>query len=163
MRIFRDSVTPGAIPLDGIDGVFGYCNGRFRWADTDYERFTRAGKQTARIDVNGTAWEAAAIVDCEQGDIGPAQAPDWIRKRHAFRQDAVVYCDRSTLPGLLAATSRITEPWRLWLADWTGHPHIPVLSLPHNVKLLGIQFVSHPDYDESVIIDDTWHPARRAA
>jgi hypothetical protein len=159
MRTFRDSVNPDAIPLDGISGAIGYANGRFRWTAAETERFTAAGLQTAMVDVDGTAFELASILDVERGDAGPAQAPDWIRKRNAFRGDATVYCDLSTLPAVLAATSRVTGSWWLWLAHYTGHPHIPEVSLPAGVKIMGCQYLSTENYDESCITADGWHRA----
>lgn len=165
MRIFRDSVTPAAIPLDGIQGVIGYANGRFRWHPADETRFRHAGLQVAHVDIDGTAWEAAAILDVERGDAGPAQAPDWIRKRNGFRGDATIYCNLSTLPDVLAATSRITHPvtgsWWLWIAHFTGHPHIPPMDLPPGVRVMGCQYLNTENYDESVVVGDAWH--RRAA
>jgi hypothetical protein len=161
MRIFRDSVTPSAIPLGGISGVMGYANGLFRWTGEQAERFTAAGLQVAHIDVNGSAPGLAAILDVETGDAGPAQAPDWIRKRNAFRGDATIYCNLSTLPAVLAATSRVTSSWWLWLAHFTGHPHIPHVNVPPNVRIMGCQFASFENYDESCIVADNWH--RRAS
>ena len=160
MRIFRDSTSPASIPMPGADGVFGYANGRYAWTQADARRFTTAGLQVAHIDVNGTAWEEAAILDVERGDATPAQAPDWIRSRNAFRGDAVVYCALDSLPALFAACSRLTEPWRLWVADWTGVQRMPAITgCPANVRLLGTQYRSTPGYDESLIIDDAWHRA----
>lgn len=162
MRIFRDSVTPSAIPLHGLDGAIGYANGRFVWDASDDARFRRAGLQVAHVDVNGTAPHLAAIVDCETGDVGPAQVPGWLRERNAFRPgDACTYCNLETLPAVLAATSRITFEWWLWLAHFTGKPHIPHVSLPPNVKIMGCQFLSTETYDESCIVADDWH--RRTA
>lgn len=162
MRTARDSVNPGLIPLHGLDIAIGYCNGAFRWTSAETARFTAAGLQIAHVDVNGTAPDLAAIVDVETGDLGPAQAPDWLRRRNAFRPgDACAYCDLSTLPGLLAATSRITFTWWLWLAHFTGKPHIPAVSLPHNVRIMGCQYLNTETYDESLIVADDWH--RRAA
>ena len=161
MRIFRDSVNPSAIPLGGINGVIGYANGRFRWSAEETHRFAAAGLQTAMVDVDGTAWAAACILDVERGDAGPAQAPGWIRNRNAFRGDATIYCDLSTLPAVLAATSRLSESWWLWIAHYTGHPHIPHMTLPANVKVMGCQYASFEAYDESCIVADAWH--RRAA
>jgi len=161
VRTFRDSVSPGAIPLAGIQGVIGYANGRFAWTAAETARFAAKGLQTAMVDVNGSAPESACILDVERGDATPAQAPGWIRERNAFRGDATVYCDLSTLPAVLAATARVSGSWWLWLAHYTGHPHIPAVSLPANVRVMGCQYASFQAYDESCIVAGDWH--RRAA
>ena len=159
MRIFRDSVNAPAIPLDGCQGVLLYANGRFAATAADTERFTTAGIQVAHIDVNGTAWELAAVLDVEAGDAGPAQAPGWIRNRNSFRSDAAVYCGLDNCPALFAATARLSGSYYVLIADWTGQAHIPAITLPANVKLLGCQYASFENYDESCITADGWHPA----
>lgn len=157
MRIFRDSVTPSAIPLGGIQGVMGYANGHFRWTDQETRRFTAAGLQVVHIDVNGAAPGLAAIVDVERFDVSPAQAPDWIRERNAFRGDAAVYCGLDNCPALFAATSQVFGHYWLIVADWDNSPEAPAIRLPANVKLLGKQYKNTPDYDETAIYADNWH------
>jgi hypothetical protein len=157
-RTARDSVSPGAIPLDGTDMVFGYAPpSDFAWSAADFARFGKAGKQVARIDDVGTAWQAASILDVERGAATPAMAPDWIRARHSFRGDPVVYCDEANLPAVLGATSLVTCTWWLWIALWDGSPDMPALSLPSNVRLLGKQYLNTPGYDQSAIVADDWH------
>jgi hypothetical protein len=158
-RIFRDSVTPSAIPLEGISGVLGYANGRYRWMPRDIGRFIQAGLQRAMIDVSGTVWQAAAILDVERYDATPETARTWIPQRNTFRGDATVYCGKDSCEALFAATSHLPGPYWLIVADWTGKPHIPVLTLPPNVRLAGCQYLNTAEYDESVITDDRWHRA----
>lgn len=158
IRIFRDSITPAEIPLGGLDGVFLYANGRYAATNAQAERFTAAGIQVAHIDVTGTDWEQAAVLDVEQFDATPAMAPGWIRQRNAFRGDAVIYCDLNSCADLFAATSQLAEDYWLWVADWTGVPHLPAMTVPGNVKLLGVQYKSTETYDESAITAAEWHP-----
>lgn len=159
-RLFRDSVNPDEIPLDGIDGVFLYANGKFVATSAEAERFTKAGLAVARIDVNGEAPHLASVLDVETGDATPARAASWIGERNAFRNDAAVYCELNSLPDLFAATSHAGR-YRLIVASWDSSTDQPRLDLPKNVTLLGKQFISTAQYDESVIYDDSWHPVKR--
>jgi len=60
---------------------------------------------------------------------------------------------------LFAATSQLREKYWLIVADWTGHPHIPAVTLPDNVRLAGVQYLNTPHYDESAILSEEWHRA----
>ena len=159
MRIFRDSVIASSIPMEGLDGALGYVNGKYRWTAADFDRFTKAGKQVARIDVTGGYWHEAAILDVEENDATPSDAAVWITERNRFRGDATIYTSLSSLGALLGTCDHL--PFWLIVADWTGHPHVPDLTLPANVRLAGVQYASYETYDESCIVADDWH--RRTA
>ena len=158
MRIFRDSVTPARIPLHGTDGVLAYVNGGFAWSPAETGRFTEAGKQVARIDVDGTAWRLASILDVEKFDATPETAAEWIRERNDFRPDtATVYVSRAGLDALFRACHGL-DYWLL-VADWTGAPHRLRMPLPPGVRMAGTQYASVPGYDVSAVYASGWHRA----
>jgi hypothetical protein len=159
-RIFRDAVTPKFIPLN-TDGVFAYVNGDYTWSFIDLDRFVRAKKQVARIDVIGNAWMKAAVLDVERYDATPQKAKDWIPQRNKFRGDATIYCGRANLDELFAAC--MGEMYWLLIADWTGAPHECDIPMPPGVRQIGTQYVSTPDWDASSIYADEWHPVRQPA
>lgn len=161
LRIFRDSVTPQLIPLDGTDGVLAYANGHYTWPQSQITRFAQAGKQIARIDVIGNAPRQASILDVERFDATPQTARTWVPERNAFRGDAVIYCSRANLDELFAALAG--ESYWLLVADWTGAPHELGMPLPPGVKMLGTQYANTPAYDVSAIYADGWHPVTAAA
>ncbi|HEX4661882.1 MAG TPA: hypothetical protein VH307_31185 [Streptosporangiaceae bacterium] len=156
-RIFKDSIKPRLITPDGIDGVLAYVNGDFAWPDADIARFVNARKQVMRIDVIGNAPRKASILDVERYDATPQTAKTWVPERNAFRSDATLYSDRANLDELFAT---VTDPYWLWVADWTGSPHWLDIPFPKNVKLAGVQYASNWAWDTSCFDADGWHPVQ---
>lgn len=157
IRIFRDSVNPGLIQLDGTDGVLPYINGDYAWSLDEQQRFVIARKQLVRIDVIGNAPYKASILDVERGDATPQIAQNWIQQRNAFRSDATVYCDHANLDELFSATTGL-HYWLL-VADWTAVPHELDIPLPRGIRMAGTQFATVPNqFDVSAIYADGWHP-----
>lgn len=155
LRIFRDSVIPARIPLAGTNGVMPYANGDFAWSASEEERFTAVGIQLAHIDVNGTAWRKAKILDVERYDATVDQAPDWIEQRDRFRGDATIYIGKSKLDSLFAACMGCSY-WII-VADWTGSPHEISAPWPDGVKFAGTQFSTLPgQFDVTAIYANDW-------
>jgi hypothetical protein len=145
-RTMFDSVNPGAIPADA-QMVAGYFNGEFAWPAEAWKRFPHAAK--VRIDVTGAAPRNAGVLDVENGDASPAQAPGWVRARLAAGFVATVYCNRATWPAVKAACQGLKVKY--WIADWTHVPH----GLPGAVA---VQWTDGPQFDTSAVHDDAWHP-----
>lgn len=121
-----DAVTITNIPADP-PAVAGYINGRYVTAGALSRRFPHAKLLTISI----TAGDLLAdFLDVETGDATPEQAVGWVKakiKRGDYKPG--VYANRSTMPRLwaLLETAGIKRNQiRLWVADWTGEPHIPV-------------------------------------
>lgn len=160
-RIFRDSVTPGQIPIDGTDGVMVYINGDYQWSFMQVDRFIRTKKQIVRIDVIGNAPMKAAILDVERYDATPQMAKTWIGQRNAFRGDATIYCSRSNLDELFSVC--MGEIYWVLIADWTGAPHECDIPMPPGVRQIGTQYASTPAWDVSSVYAAEWHPTRYPA
>jgi hypothetical protein len=144
-----DSITAAQIP-PGADLVAGYVDGRYAWSAADWERFPDAVH--VRIAVFPTTNDGH-VLDCELGDAGPAQCPDWVRRRRAAGVDPTVYCSWSAWPEVKSAfaAAGVTPPhW--WISgypgpvDSSGHPIIPTGAVAH-------QWIDHGLYDESMVAD----------
>lgn len=119
-----DSTVPTHIP-PYAQAVAGYVNGR-------YENFYRLGElfpNAKRFAISVTATEPANILDVEAGDATPAQAGAWVKARHEQGvKRPIVYADLSTMPDVVDALVKheiARDRVLLWVADYTGQPHIP--------------------------------------
>lgn len=119
-----DAVTVTNIPA-GAQAVAGYVNGRYQTVHELEARFPRAKLLTIAV----TADADADCLDVENGDATPEQAPQWVHRQLARRvKRPCIYANRSTMPAVWAALTRVgieRDEVRLWVADWTGEPHIP--------------------------------------
>lgn len=169
LRIAIDSDSYEAISGYNWPFKIGYVNGRTSaWSAEQIAECHARGELLALVDVLGNAPREASILDWERGDV---QSPDvlrtWVQARNRFRGDAVVYCNRSSLMTVINALQ--SERCLLWLAEPTpaGEPPKlpPVLGLPPNLELLGVQYALEPEsgghYDISVIYAEHWHPDPR--
>ncbi len=148
-RIMYDAVSWENIP-DNAEMVAGYIDGpASQWPAGAWARFPHAVK--VRITVN-PADNEGDVLDVELGDANPADAPGWIRRRHAAGAPFVtIYCNRSTLPAVQAAAQG-TE-YSLWISTLDGTQQVP------GAVAVQYQGGPHAPYDMSVVHDDSWHPA----
>ena len=117
-----DSVNALDLP-EGAQMVAGYLDLRYKWADTDWQRFptaVRVGIVCSHLTNDGH------VLDVERGDADPADAPGWVLMRRAAGCDPTVYCSMAAWPAVRAAftAASVAEP-HYWIADWTDVPHIP--------------------------------------
>jgi hypothetical protein len=117
-----DSVTPSAIPTNAAV-VAGYVDGAYAWSNADWARFPQAVK--ARIAVFPRTNDGH-VLDVEQGDATPAQAPGWVTMRRTAGIDPIVYCNASTWPSVISAfrSASVAAP-PYWIAQYDGNPAIP--------------------------------------
>jgi hypothetical protein len=152
--IVRDTVQPENMTIDDTyQAVLAYRDGLYRWPPAQVQRFLEAGKLVYPITVLG-APHLAQIADCERGDIDEAEAANFAEDRNALHHDATIYVDLLNVPGLLGVL--LGDPCWLWVADWTGEPHTPALTLPANVKVAAVQYASNALYDTSEILSADW-------
>ena len=156
VMFFRDTVRPEllALPDHTYGGVFYYATGDYTWPTAQIKRFKLAGKRVHAIDTSGTGAEIADIVDVETGDLSPQDVPAWVDERWKHHSTAAVYCSRSVVPDVVSALDG--RPSYLIVADWTGQPHIPQLTLPPHVILAGVQYANLPDFDLTAIYSRAW-------
>jgi len=116
-----DSITAADIPATA-PMVAGYVDGLYRWSAADWARFPNA--RHVRIAVSPFTNDGE-VLDVENGDATPAQAPAWGKMREAAGQIPHFYVNRSNVAELLAACKAAgLASFGIWLADWTGTPHI---------------------------------------
>jgi hypothetical protein len=157
-RIMYDSINLAGIPA-GAQLVAHYVDGRYAASDADVDRFPDA----ARVGITVTTgdWRKASVIDVESGAMSPQDARAFVIARDQFRPGtATVYCNVSSLPHVVSACRGLD--YHLWLAAWT--PVRGGISLapqgPSTDGEVAIQWRNTPGYDESVVFDDHWHPAR---
>lgn len=119
-----DSVSADAIP-DSARAAAGYIDGAYRSWRGIYSRF---GGDIPVLAIATSSVSDAHVADVENGDLNAFNAEDWIRRQH--RQGFHRPCLYSSLE---PAHTLVTElhhagihrgDYRLWLAHWTGVPHI---------------------------------------
>jgi hypothetical protein len=134
-----DSTTATDIPIDAA-AVAGYVNGDEPWSAQDWARFTAASK--VGIDVTNAG--AGGCLDIEKSDATIADAPGWVRGRHAAGIGRPwLYIDRSNwadLHAVVVAAGFAPGAVGYWVADWTGTPH--ELELSDGTKADAVQFAN---------------------
>jgi hypothetical protein len=122
-RTMYDSITAPDIPLTAAV-VLGYVNGTFEWSSADWDRFPHAVK--VRCATRATV-DNGHVLDVEQGDATPAQAPGWVQmRRRAGLATPTVYCSASAWPSVKAAFTAADVAAPLYLiAHYDGDPAIP--------------------------------------
>lgn len=145
----------------------GYLNGpESAWTAEQIGEQHKRRELLAVIDVLGDAPHQAAIVDWEREDVqDPNRLRWWIHERNSRFGDAVAYCNRDGMPGVLGAMHGTGEYFQLLVADLTsnGEPPLaaPDFGLPPNVRLLGVQYAwpatTGGPYDLSILFNDAWH------
>ena len=156
VKIFRDTANPGGLAIDNTyQGVLAYADGRYAWPLPEIHRFASAGKIINRVCTNARNPRLGRILDVERWDATPEEAGVWVPERNRLRNDATVYCNTSTVPAVADALGR--NPCWLIVADWTGEPHIPQMSLPANIRLAGVQYATVIDrYDVTAVYSRDW-------
>src|SRR5215472_18251433 len=121
-RIMYDSITPSAIPTTAAL-VAGYVDGAYAWSTADWARFPHSAK--VRIAVFPSTNDGH-VLDVEQGDATPAQAPGWVRMRRAAGVDPTIYCNTNTWSAVIYAFHIAdVSPPHYWIAHYDGTTTIP--------------------------------------
>ncbi len=144
MRTMYDSVNASVLPTDA-QMVAGYIDGKYAWKQSDWDRFPNSVK--VRIAV--FPWtNDGDVLDCEPGDATPAECPDWIKKRQAAGlARPTIYCSLAAMPEVQAACHGLD--YDLWIAHWTGIPHLVDGSV-------ATQYAARGTYDLSWANDPGW-------
>ena len=140
-----DSVRASMIPFGAVM-VAGYVDGPdSQWSAADWARFPDAVK--VRIATNPTT-AAGQVLDCENGDATPADAPGWVLRARARGVDPTVYCSEANWPQAFAAfaATGVAQP-HYWIA---AYPGIGQNLYPGTVAH---QYVDTGPYDLSVVAD----------
>lgn len=136
------------IPTNNPTAVAGYIDGNFQTYHALVARFPHA-KHLAIAVFAGT--NDGHCLDVETGDATPAQAPGWVRKRHAVGiARPIIYANASTMPAVIAALEHDTikrDEYLLWVAAYNGKEEIPAGFDAHQWKNVE---VPGSNYDQSI-------------
>jgi hypothetical protein len=145
IRIMRDSASPAAIPLGGLDVAGGYVNGLYAWKESDWDRFGKLPQM--RINVDATP-NRGNCLDVERFDATPDHAPGWWDSvTWCSRSDLWVYCSWSSLVAVIQNMG--SRPFRLWLASPQRRGPLHGVGAVQNTG-------ANNGYDESVMFDTFW-------
>ncbi len=128
--------------------VAGYVNGIYR----SFGPLVAWCPNAEHVSIAVTVHADADVLDIEQGDATPAQAPGWVDAQLARGLwQPTLYCERSQWDEVKKAVGNRNVAY--WVADYTGSPHyLPGAS--------AVQYVNHgpngENVDLSLVSDDLW-------
>jgi len=142
-KVMYDSVDSESI-FENAALVAGYVDGVYAWSDDAWARHPSAVK--VRIAVFADTNDGDCL-DCERGDALPEDCPGWIAMRQAAGVVVpTIYCSIATMPYIHELCDGLT--FDVWVADWTGEPHIPD-------GAAACQYAAKGAYDVT-LCSDTW-------
>lgn len=170
-RIMGDSVTPLTAIPDGVQIAGFYLTGGFAITEAQIQgRFPHHRYGWCGIDARGTL-PAAQARDWETGDKA-GNLEQWVISHNTVtrRRDAVIYCNRATIPEVrrLTGSQILGRDYWLWVATLDGtvvapgadHLAGPPYTYPGVIacQLRGAQLTGG-DWDQSLVYDSAlWTP-----
>ena len=142
-----DGISPSEVPRGGA-AYMGYLNGAW----PSYAELVKMHPTAKHVSVSVTASaNVGDVLDVENGDAMPNEAPGWVAKRRAAGAHWVaVYTNDSTWPTVKAAFAAAKVPEPYWFI--AAYPGVgPTLES----GTIGHQYENTPGYDVSVV-DSTW-------
>lgn len=145
-RTMYDGITAGNLPPTA-QLVAGYIDGLYKWSAANWARFPNSVKVQIAVFASTNAGQ---VLDVENGDATPAQAPTWVTRRRAAGVDPTVYCSLAAWPAVRAAFTNqgIPQP-HYWIAAYPGGG--PVVYAGCSAH----QYADPGPYDLSVV-DNYW-------
>jgi hypothetical protein len=117
-RIMYDAVDPNHIPK-GAAIVAGYIGGAW----PTFSRLALMFPNAVKVSIAVNATHDADVLDVEQGDATPAQAPEWVLRQRILGGVPTVYCSTSVWASVVRAfeAEKVALPlW--WEAHYDGKP-----------------------------------------
>jgi hypothetical protein len=149
-----DSVDLNQFPSNP-EAVAGYVGGLWPTESPLVLKFPHARHKSVAVNAS----EDADILDIENGDAVPADAPAWFNRQKARGAHLPgFYADLSTMPSVIDALNRAgiaRNEYTLWLAHYTGVQP----AAPFELGVDAVQFTDHSmdrNLDQSVTIDSFW-------
>lgn len=160
-RLMYDGIAPDAEAMSRLKPkpklVAGYDTGGWPWTAQDWALFPHAVR--VHIVTDATVNDGD-VLDWETGNESHGTPEGWItlRKSSGYYRPTV-YCDRASVPMVraLAGKYELNVDYDLWVADWTGKPHVVIaagsaIQLPCAVT----QYANGADHDTSVVYVAAW-------
>lgn len=144
--LIADSITVDNLAsiAPSVQALAGYLDGA--WADFDAIQAAYGSSHVLFAIVVTASDNRGLVLDVENGDATPGQAPDWVVLRRVAGIDPWVYCAESSLPAVRAAfaAAGVPEP-HYWVAAYPGEgPYVTPPAVAH-------QYASVGPYDLSVV------------
>lgn len=142
-RTMYDAVSVPSVPAGAVL-VAGYDDGFYNDVAAFEARFPHA--KVVPITVFASD-DRGIVLDVENGDATPAQAPGWVKMRRSAGVDPTVYCNSSTWNAVKAAfaSAGVAQP-HYWIAQYDGNPTIPAGAVAK-------QYSDPGPYDLSSVLD----------
>jgi hypothetical protein len=140
-----DGITAADVPA-GAAIYAGYVDGA--WAS--YDALAAEYPGALHVSIAVTASGDARVLDVENGDATPAQAPGWAEdQRRAGNPYPVVYMNETTWPAVQAQfAAQAVTPALYWVAAYVDDPaNVPEIP----VGAIAVQYFDHGGYDVSVV------------
>lgn len=140
-------IPPVGVPRDA-QMVAGYVNGLYQ----SYGPLVAWCPGAEHVSIAVSVRANADVLDIEQGDATPADAPAWVDRQIARGLwQPTLYCERSQWSQVKSAVGYRNVAY--WVADYTGSPHV----IP---GAAAVQYVNHGPHGENVdmslVVDDLW-------
>jgi hypothetical protein len=166
-RIMFDAANPDGIPISPEPEIVAWYP--YSWKG-DIDRFSTEETVIITIDNDGDQ-PSCDVLDVETGAATFAEILPWLKERQAREGNPLgtIYVDQSNLPTAAkiinkAVQSGAIKTPNLWVADWTGTPHV-FSGSTEGLHLVATQYQSSKtnppspgDYDLSLVSAAAWHP-----
>lgn len=164
-RTMYDSTTAGDCPRDG-DLYAGYIDGRYADYGAMVQDFPDRGHVRISVDASGSA---ADVLDVENGDATPAQAPGWVGRQRALgTARPTLYCNRGNegaVDQALHDAGVAAGDAAFWIATLDGT--MVSGATAHGYPIVACQSEGSAQtgghYDRSVVFDAAWPGAAAPA
>ena len=146
-RMMYDGVEASSVPA-GAAIYAGYDDGDYQSYDPLVAEYPNALHVSICVTSSGTA----RVLDVENGDASPTDAPGWAEKERADGNAyPVVYMNESTWPSVRSAFADqgVAAPL-YWVAAYVDDPST-VPAIPAGA--IGLQYYDYGGYDASVVAD----------
>jgi hypothetical protein len=143
-----DSENVDAIPASA-KWVAGYIDQPGATWGALIKRFPKARK----ISITRTPTDTADVLDVERGAATALDVPGWLNRMRRAGRRPIVYTSRAYVDQVLGACgSAEVQPPFLWVADWTGKPHLVDGSIATQYASPTVPYLSiRGDFDLSVV------------
>jgi len=123
MGYIYDSVNPLGIPA-GVEIVAGYVDGLY----ANIEAMKKAHPQAYVLEITVTGRPGTRVVDCERGDLTPAQAAAWAHTELKAGRRPTIYCSEASWFNVITELQKLrvhstAVDW--WIASWTTVARAP--------------------------------------
>ena len=148
VRLMYDGVDADTVPA-GAALYAGYVDGQWQ----SYQPLVAKFPGARHVAICVSPLDDGQVLDVEQGDASPDQAPEWVERQRARGYPyPAVYCNQeNSWASVRAAFAEqvVGEPL-YWLANYVGDP-AQVPQLPDGA--IALQFYDYGGYDASVVAD----------